>query len=180
MKGLTIANRGNRENRRALDFYPTPPPVTQGLIDFLAGIEPLKRKLKIWEPAAGPDRAMSQVFDDNGHFTVSTDIIYGRDFLTCQIPDYSFDGVVTNPPFNLSDKFIIRASELPIKFFAFLLKSQYWHAAKRVPLFRAHPPQYILALTWRPDFLFDQRQPGDRSSPTMDVCWNVWINGGQN
>lgn len=41
--------------------------------------------------------------------------------------------------------------------FAMLLKAQYWHAAKRAQLFCEVPPSYVLPLTWRPDFLFKER-----------------------
>jgi hypothetical protein len=50
-----------------------------------------------------------------------------------------------------------------------LLKSQYWHAAKRHQLFNTHTPAYILPLTWRPDFMFGERG----GAPTMDVLWTV-------
>ena len=56
-----------------------------------------------------------------------------------------------------------------------LLKSQYWHAAKRAQLFREIPPSYVLPLTWRPDFLFKERNGEKGASPLMDVMWCVWL-----
>jgi hypothetical protein len=53
---------------------------------------------------------------------------------------------------------------------ALLLKATYWHAAKRIDLFRRHPPAAVHPLTWRVDF-------DGRDAPTMDVCWNVWQTG---
>ena len=44
--------------------------------------------------------------------------------------------------------------------------------SKRLPLFRQHPPRYILPLSWRPDFLFKERGNG---APLMDVMWCVWL-----
>ena len=57
--------------------------------------------------------------------------------------------------------------------FAMLLKSQYWHAAKRVALFSDIRPAYVLPLTWRPDFLLEARG----GSPLMEVHWCVWMQG---
>ena len=59
--------------------------------------------------------------------------------------------------------------------FAFLLKSQYWNATCRRKLFDEIPPSYILPLTWRPDFFFKKRMPGEKGSPLMDVMWCVWL-----
>ena len=81
--------------------------------------------------------------------------------------------IVTNPPFNLSVEFIQKCVELGAPVFALLLKSQYWHSAKRAVLFEKYPPAYVMALTWRPDFCF-----GDRGgAPTMECIWTVWVEG---
>ena len=77
------------------------------------------------------------------------------------------DWIITNPPFSLAEKFIERAWEFK-KPFALLLKSQYWHAARRYDLFERCTPSAIFPLTWRPDFL------GEGGSPLMDVMWVVW------
>lgn len=79
-------------------------------------------------------------------------------------PEY--DIIITNPPFSLSEEFILHAWELG-KPFALLLKSQYWHAARRYELFTRCTPSEILPLTWRPDF-------DGRGAPLMDVMWCVW------
>jgi hypothetical protein len=96
------------------------------------------------------------------------------DFLASNI---TAGAIITNPPFNISEEFIRHAlTKAPIV--AMLLKSQYWHAKKRVKLFEECPPAYVLPLSWRPDFLFDQRKEGDKkAAPTMEVAWTVWIKG---
>jgi len=169
LAGAIVANGGAKENRRALDFYPTPPEVTIALMEFLN----LKNKL-VWEPACGMG-AMSQVIESYGLEVISTDInleCYGEggvDFLGETV--YDCDAIIT--PFNMSEQFIRKAVKVaPIV--AMVLKSQYWHAAKRLKLFEDHPPAYVLPLTWRPDFLFDHRANGEKSAPTMDCIWTVW------
>lgn len=162
---------GNTAYRREKqDFYPTPPEVTQALLAFLA-IQPGS---VIWEPACG-DGHMQNVLEERGYHVIGTDILSGTDFLTADLPEGT-DWIITNPPFSRSEEFIRRCAEHG-KPFALLLKSQYWHAQRRLELFHRLPPFYILPLTWRPDFLFGSRGKG---SPLMDVMWCVWNASGWN
>ena len=159
----SITGGNTAYKRNESDFYPTPPEVTQALLDFLK----IDHELIIWEPACGEGHMLS-VMRDNGYVVVGTDINTGNDYLT--IPLMDCDWIITNPPFSESQAFI----EWSIKHhkpFALLLKSQYWHAKKRYELFNHHKPQYVLPLTWRPDFLFKSRGNG---APLMDVIWVVW------
>lgn len=151
------ANDAGRRNDK--DFYPTPPDVTQALLGELL----MPMNTVIWECACGKGD-MADVICENGYKCVRTDLAYGEDFLTMEPPEYDF--IITNPPFSIADKFIERAWELG-KPFAFLLKSQYWHAAKRYDLFERCTPEVISPLTWRPDFC-------GGGSPLMDVMWCVW------
>lgn len=169
LTGISAKNK-----RRDLDFYPTPKEATIALMDFLQPPE----ESTVWEPACG-DGAMSKVILDYVGEVVSTDVRdtgFGNgqiDFLdiTTGAGD-SIDAIITNPPFNLSEQFIRKAlANAPIV--AMLLKSQYWHAAKRRLLFKSHTPSYVLPLTWRPDF----RGGELGGSPTMEVAWTVWMPG---
>jgi predicted RNA methylase len=166
---LTAGN--NKRNRRELDFYPTPPEATIALMDFLK-----LEKQTIWECACG-NNAMSDVLESYGHNVISTDINSGIDFLKAH---RECDAIITNPPFNVSAEFIQKATK-EADVVAFLLKSQYWHAKKRSSLFDELPPSYVLPLTWRPDFLYQERKEGEKKgSPTMEVAWSVWIKGDKN
>lgn len=170
MNGAPIANAGKAEKRRELDFYPTPPDVTHALMRFLALPLTLLR-----EPACG-DGAMSKVLESYGHSVISTDLRqtgYGQggvDFITAA--PRGAGGIITNPPFSASQLFIERAVE-QAPLVAMLLKSQYWHAKKRIELFNSRPPAWVLPLTWRPDFLGGEKG----GAPTMEVHWTVWIRG---
>lgn len=167
---LQLTAGGLKENRRALDFYPTPPEVTIALMDFLKSVpcQIWEPDCEIWECACG-DLAMSKVLEKYVPNVRSTDINTGTDYL--KTPGTA-KAIITNPPFNLSSEFIEKAlKEAPIV--AMVLKSQYWHAKKRYDLFKENPPAYILPLTWRPDFLGGEKG----GSPTMEVHWTVWIKG---
>lgn len=157
---------GNPNQKRSVsDFYPTPPDVTYALLRFLS----LPKDTTIWEPAAG-DGDMVQAIWDYGHLVIGTDLRFGYDFLT--EPMKPCDWIITNPPFSLAEEFIKRCVEHD-RPFALLLKSQFWHARKRLDLFREFPPAYVCPLTWRPDFLLKQHEK--RSAPLMDVMWCIWV-----
>lgn len=166
---LQLTGGGKKENRRKLDFYPTPKNVTIALMNFLQ----LPPSCTIWEPACG-NLAMSNVIETYGHTVISTDIINGVDFL-CANPMLC-DAIITNPPFETSALFIEKAIQTPnVNLVAMLLKSQYWHASKRIKLFEKYPPAFVLPLSWRPDFLEHERKIGDKKgAPTMEVAWTVW------
>lgn len=163
---LQLTGGSGSQKRRDLDFYPTPVEVTIALLDFLK----LDKNIVIWECASGNGK-MSNIMKKKGYEVIETDIQTGTDFLNT----YKTAGaIITNPPFDLSERFIRKAvKEAPIV--AMLLKSQYWHAKKRLDLFETHPPSYVLPLTWRPDFLEDEEVKS--GSPTMEVAWSVWIEG---
>jgi len=162
VSGAAIANRSVAGQRRKLDFYPTPPDVTHALMLFMDNW----RNMTIWEPAAG-DGAMANVLRQYDNEVFETDIATGQDFLTYELDINMYpNAIITNPPFFLSEEFIRTALGITPRV-AMVFKSQFWHAQKRLKLFREFPPRYVLPLTWRPDF-------GGGGAPTMEVLWTVW------
>lgn len=156
---------GAHGDRRKNDFYPTPKEATQALVDFLKSHFLLRTNDIVWECACGSN-AMVDVLKDNGLLTWATDIQKGQDFITYEMQE-PFDWIITNPPFCLAEEFIKKAAVYG-KPFAFLLKSQYWHSAKRAALFDEIKPTFVLPLTWRPDFT-------GAGASMLDMCWCVWI-----
>lgn len=170
---IALTNR-SASDRPATDFYPTPPEVTHSLLSKLA----LPRDTILYDPASGAGN-MVQVFKERGYpykgsdlyeySYVDSNVTYGVDFLTVQsVPEKTF--IITNPPFILAAEFIAHAIELKVPF-AYLLKSQYWNAARRVSLFQNFKPRGVYPLSWRPDFNFREKKDG---SPIMDVLITVW------
>jgi len=168
MKASNLTGGGDQKKRRELDFYPTPPDVTHALMKFLH-IHPCNI---VWEPACG-DGAMAEVIKQYGHEVIATDLRetgYGEGGVDFLLEDRKCDAIITNPPFNISQEFIQHALS-QARIVAMLLKSQYWHAAKRTSLFNVMRPAFVLPLTWRPDFMGGERG----GAPTMEVAWTVWI-----
>jgi hypothetical protein len=166
--GEKIIGGGDPAKRKAHDFYPTPPEVTHALLELIQPI--LHPDSIIWEPACG-DGDMQNAIAGRGFKVLGTDIQNGFDFLTME-PPFDYDWIITNPPFSSSEAFIRRAHRTG-KPFCMLLKSQYWHSAKRFNLFTECVPDIVAPLTWRPDFLF--KSEGKHGSPLMDVMWCVWL-----
>jgi hypothetical protein len=164
---LTLSDKGRSER----DFYATPPDATRALFEYLE-LPPTV----IWEPACGDGR-ICKVAEEFGHDFIASDIQtdFGdtADFLTT--PQKQSDVLITNPPFYLAADFINHARGLGVGLFAFLLKSQFWHAKKRLPLFRDTRPSHILALSFRLDFDFGKKG----GSPVMECLWTVWDNSRQ-
>ena len=167
MDGAVLTN-ASAADRSATDFYPTPPEATFALARWMQ----LEGKT-VWEPACGAGH-MSRALAAHGATVISTELhgqgfgIEGVDYLDASLPD-GVQCIVTNPPFRLAEQFIRRSIEHGLPF-AMLLKSQYWHSAKRRALFETHRPSAVLPLTWRPDFHFGSKG----GSPTMECIWTVW------
>lgn len=162
---LGVALAGGNGSRRADDYYPTPAEATLALLLRLSRyVGPI-----VHEPACGTGE-MAEVIRSFGRRVIATDLIdrgYGRggiDFL--QWPPQART-IITNPPFNLADRFVEHAMSCEPEFFAMLLKATFWHAGKRVDLFERHPPKVKLPLAWRLDFT-------GGGAPTMDCTWFVW------
>jgi hypothetical protein len=147
------------------DFYPTPPEATLALLPRIASWPD-----KIWEPMCGTG-AMSEVLIAAGKTVISSDPFHqgygdvGK--LFAEYTSAPCPTMVTNPPFDKAAEIIEHARAIGVTHLALLLKAQFWHAKSRIPLFLAHPPAWILPLTWRLDW-------DGRGSPTMDCSWCLW------
>ena len=156
---------GAHGQRQENDFYPTPCECTLALLEFLEERFLIKKGDTVWEPACGSN-AIVNVMREKGYSVIGTDIINGQDYLKTEIAD-DYSWIITNPPFKIAQDFITRSASLN-KPFALLLKSQYWHSAKRLKIFSDIQPTFILPLTWRPDFL-------GKGASLLDMIWVVWI-----
>jgi hypothetical protein len=156
--------RSHPARRHPHGFYATPEEATVALVEALDGY----LDDEIHEPACG-DGAMARVLSRRGHRVIATDLIergYGASGLDFFAGPPLAPIVITNPPFDLAARFIAHAVQ-GARLVAMLLKADYWHAAKRIPLYEAFPPRQELILTWRLDWT-------GGGSPTMNCTWWVW------
>lgn len=133
MIGTVLANRSAKD-RNSTDFYPTPPDVTEALLNFLEERNMLMPWMTILEPACGTGemvKAMNARGYRVNYFDLNQTAFLGdsepQDFLKLAVTDCSW--IITNPPFSDAEAFIRHSMKLG-KPCAFLLKSQFWHAKK--------------------------------------------------
>ena len=153
------------------DFYPTPPEATEALMRYL----PIKTGC-IWENCAGNGMLADVVKKHHpARKMFMTDInprredIVQMDFLRAEHAPEDPDDItiITNPPFKLAEKFIRHGFALGVGRQAILLKSTYFHASTRTPMFRQFKPAFVLPLNWRLDFM-------NLGRPVMECSWFVF------
>ena len=160
--------------RREADFYPTPHAVTWALLDYFK----FSRRLTVYDPCSG-EGDMVLPLEAYGFAEVfASDLRDGPEIVGEKRIDFlmggyepSADMVIMNPPFGLASQFIQMATwKYPIV--CAVLKSQFWHALTRYPIFMENKPSHVLPLTWRPDFTFKDEEPSGASM--MDCIWCCW------
>lgn len=167
------ANTDKCDARREDDFYPTPWEATEAIIKREGQRIHQVTGGRLWEPACGTGD-MAEVLNQHDFVVCSTDLIdrgYGQggvDFLKTPILPHGVRGIVTNPPFNISEGFIRHAlTTLRVPYMALLLKAQYFHADCRIPLFRDFRPARVYPCGWRIDFT-------GGGANHMDCSWFIW------
>ena len=159
--------------RHKHDAYFTPRWCTESLLD--SGI--ITPEIgTIWEPSCG-DGAISKVLIDYGYNVVSTDLIdhgYGEPHNDFFETERECDGIITNPPFNVMNKYILRAIDkapfVAILGRLLLLEGQW----RKKNIYSKHPPHRVLVLPYRPSFLDPVNQP---KGGMVAFAWFVWKRG---
>lgn len=168
--------------RNEYDRYVTPIEATRALLHRYGH----HIKGTVWEPCAGPGHMALPIARHPGvqrllatdRFPVENPLPGIKIGMT-NVFDVTagakrrFDAIITNPPFDIAEdiiRHVLTVAEPEVPFFAVLLKSTYWHAKSRLPLFRDLAPAIIAPLTFRLDF-------EGLGRPVMECAWNIWING---
>jgi hypothetical protein len=151
------------------DFFPTPAWATYALIDNerLAG--------GVWECACG-DGAMSVVLEDGGGSVDSSDLYdrgYGEigiDFLSAT---RRYPNIVTNPPYNAAEGFIVSGLRNAQRKFALLLRLAFLESAHRAnTIFHKTPPSRVWVFSER--ITFYPKGAERAGSGTTAYAWFVW------
>jgi hypothetical protein len=127
----------------ALDDFPTPPWATRALAEYV-----MAPQGTCLEPACGRGHmsaALAEYFDK----VMSSDIFdYGfgsvADFLNSTYDADSFDWVITNPPFNLAEEFIVRSMKIARRGVAMLTRTVFIESVERYNgLFKDNRPSRV-------------------------------------
>jgi len=143
--------------------YFTPEWVTEALLPHLG----LEGPAHLHEPAAGAGHIV-RVLKAAGHTVTTGDRSLGSDFM--HMTKCPAVGIITNPPYNAAEEFIVHAIELmkPDGFVAVLLRSDYDHAATRRYMFEP-PFAKRVVLTKRIRWI-----ENSTGSPSFNHAWFIW------
>lgn len=165
MKGKNFSTNNYLGKRKKSDFYETPYSLTRLLLE--------KEKLvgSILEPAQG-NGAIVKVLKEFGYKCVFSDI--EDNFLEQK---NKYDIIITNPPFSISQQFILKAKENARKKIIFLLPLSYLHGKKRydhIYLDKKFPLARVYIFTRYPLLGEPLRQDGKHNTGMMVYAWYVW------
>lgn len=171
----TAVMQRRKEPHDSLDYFPTPPWATRALCRFidLAGVVVL-------EPACGEGH-MARPLAEVAWKVIARDVHdYGfgevRDFLWHEPEAEQIDWVITNPPFNLAEQFILKGIGLARCGVAVLVRSAFLEGIGRFErLFAECPPSRVLQFTERVAMV-KGRLDADASSATA-YSWIIWEKG---
>lgn len=148
----------------APDDFQTPPEALLPLLPHL------QRDWVLWECAEGKGY-LTKALVDKGYEVIGSDILNGADFLVWE-PVVHYDCIITNPPYSLKQKFLVRAYHLG-KPFAFLLPLTTLETKARQDLFKRYGLEIIL---------FDKRINFHVPSGKESKSWfaTAWFTNGLN
>lgn len=151
------------------DFFPTPAWATHALIDNEKFVG------DIWESACG-NGAMSRVLEQTGETVISSDLfdrgygVSGVDFLK---PDRTADNIVTNPPYNAAEGFVLSGVTHARRKFALLLRLAFLEGANRArTIFAECPPSRVWVFSER--ITFYPAGAVQKGTGTTAYAWFVW------
>jgi len=132
-----LAQRNSGYQRLEDDAYYTPPWCTWAMIPFLPSYVD-----RVWEPAAGPKRMISEVLKNANYAVRSTDLRIGQGLNFLKTRSCGGRSIITNPPYKLAEPFIEHALVLTAQCrqaVAMLLRVDFDSAITRRHLFKDHP-----------------------------------------
>lgn len=179
--GAVMANRSSA--RDALDFFPTPPWATRALCEIVMPAFGLHLDCaRVWEPACGEGH-MSEILREYARYVFASDVHdygvgaevgsfvgEGPDVMLSGPKD--FDWIITNPPFNLAERFFERAVG-EARGVALLVRTTWLESKDRYDrIFAVRPPNVVALFCERVPMIKDRWDP--RASTATSYTWVVW------
>lgn len=165
------------ELKNSLDDFPTPPWATRALVEHVIASKDSLPAMTCLEPACGRGH-MAVALEEYFKEVLAYDIFeYGfghvADFLKMQLPDQSFDWVITNPPFRLGEEFIGRAMKIARYGVAMLARTVFIESVGRYDrLFNSNPPSRFAQFTERVPMV--KGRVDKKASTATGYAWLVW------
>ena len=179
---MSATNRGCE--RKAYDFYATPPETIRA---FLANFDGISSGDRILEPSAGNGQIVKVLREggydnridavelrpeERGALEALADNVTIGSFFDYE-PDCGYDVIIGNPPYSLALDFINKSLELlhPGGLLIFLLRTNFLESEKRFKWWQEHPLSGLYTLHKRPSFT-------GRGTDATSYSWFVWERGG--
>ena len=163
------------ENRKGLDDFPTPPWATRALLEYVIRDENFEI-MSCREPACGRGYMSRTLEEYFGHVYSSDIASYGEknvhDFLSSE-PLLNTDWLITNPPFNLAEEFIIKSLGITNIGTAVLVRSAFLEGKGRFQrLFSKKPPTIVAQFVERVPMV--KGRIDRKASTATSYSWIVW------
>src|SRR5262245_29740855 len=165
------------ELKNSLDDFPTPPWATRALIEHVVVGKSALSSMTCLEPACGRGHmsvTLALYFREVTSFDVF-DYGFGgvADFLKGRHAPYSFDWVITNPPFRLGEEFIDRSMRIARCGIAMLTRTVFIESVGRYErLFKSNPPSRVAQFTERVPMV--KGRIDKKASTATGYAWLMW------
>lgn len=184
--GLAIAHPRIEPDDSA-DFFPTPPWATRALVERVLRHLERDRQCKfqnVWEPACGEGH-MLEVLGEYFRSTFGSDKVdYGRDYSVVDFldpdthPTAAIDWIITNPPFNISTDFVLKALDLAGTGVAMFVRAAWLEGVDRYErIFSVKPPTLVSYFTERVPLHKGRWEP--EGATFTAYVWLVWLKGAE-
>lgn len=161
---INYARKNNDDN-----FY-TPDYAVYPLLNYLP-----KPPLTVWECCDFGGSRITAVLSHNGYNVISTDVVYGFDFLRDKA-SFNFDMIITNPPYSLKNKFLEKCYTYR-KPFALLLPITTLEGVERNGLFRKYGIS-VIVLDRRINYKDSMNK--NKKGCWFNSSWFIWNVGEKN
>ena len=176
-----VMGRRHADYEKGLDYYPTPQFATRAVCDFLAARHVIGGQV-VREPAAGGGHMADVLAEYFGDVLASDCKEYGRyyeraNYLTTPMP--TTEWVITNPPFALAERFIVKALDEASVGVAMLCRLQFLETKGRYyGLFAERPPTDVMVFSSRLQFQEGRLATKDDTASAVAFACSFGISNG--
>ena len=166
--------RTRTRDRHPEDFHRTPLEAVRALLE----IERSRLPSVIWEPACG-DGAIALPLRAAGYDVIASDLV-DRGCPDSEVADFldistgpCAPGIVTNPPYSLARRFVVRAlASSP--YVAMLLPLGFLAGQRRMPWHRGSPLCRVHIASRRLPMMHRDGYDGPKATSGVDHAWFIW------
>lgn len=166
--GKNYVSRRPIDKRPESDFYETPP----SLVWELMKLNHFDYEKKVLEPACGNNAIVNELKKYWKNQVIGLDILNGGyDFLK---KHDKVDYIITNPPFSLFDKFVMKAKEVTKEKFCFIGKVNFFGAYQRQKNNIWKNLKYVYIFNRQVDYRSLIRKDGLFNVGNLITGWFIW------